>query len=842
MSKPIVVINASAGSGKTELMSNIFLYLLILNSTNHTTNKNFILALTFSKAAVNELKKRIINKILNLFYTQNEEKRKKLLLNILNSTNKIFSNNNININDIINKIHSHKTDILQNIYNLSVFTFDSFYSSLFKLLIFENLQINPNSNFSINTNYIVDNNEYEAFIKKFIFFLLSEPSNSHFFNYFINEQLENNFSTNYHFYLKEKIELFKNEKFLSLLKNKLNFTDSELDLFFEDLIKELSLNFQELSSFKKFLKSSKLLNKTINFLFDKINTFKKKYNEIFLEDLKINLLEYIKENKHIIYQILSKYKYILLDEFQDTSYNQYIILKEFIEEIISTTNEPSVFIVGDPKQNIYRWRNTDWTLLTDTIFKDFNNENFKRINQLEEFGINNYRSSKLIVEFNNLFFEKVIENFFKKNNELKKVYKNFKQNSITKLFGILKIRPIIPQNSNNENFNKEKYKWILEEISFLKEHNINDIAILVRKNEEAKEIYNYLFKNINNLPNNNIYSDSSISYESSPIIRFIIYFIASLYTNDTYHKNCAQINFYKINGHQLIEYDNLKEEIISEYPNFILLPFPIKVSLLFEYIKKTLKVSNDLESLIVTDFLDYATKLCFLQKNNEIEIIHDLLENLSLSINIINNPNSIKIMTIHKTKGLEFDGVIVNLTESFFQPYKSKNYLYLNLDNFFNENSKTLIFKEPNIELFQFLENLNTQDNISENLKILCNEIYNQTAKELNFKLIDIINLIYVAFTRAKKALIIKFDLINYSHLKNKTNFSYLSKNQNLIDKIKFDSLILKDTLIPAFNILYEKYKNLDTFFTQKFSFDEKEVKEGIIKNNLEFLQSTNKS
>ena len=94
----------------------------------------------------------------------------------------------------------------------------------------------------------------------------------------------------------------------------------------------------------------------------------------------------------------SRYHHIMLDEFQDTSLFQYENFKPLLDNSLASGNENMV--VGDVKQSIYRWRNSDWKILTSDLEEDFRHQDL-RIKKLDK----NYRSAENIVRFNNTLFQ-----------------------------------------------------------------------------------------------------------------------------------------------------------------------------------------------------------------------------------------------------------------------------------------------------------------------------------------------------------------------------------------------------------------------------------------------------
>ena len=92
-----------------------------------------------------------------------------------------------------------------------------------------------------------------------------------------------------------------------------------------------------------------------------------------------------------------KYVEIIVDEYQDTNGVQESILK-----LIASRTKPNLFFVGDVKQSIYRWRNSDWKLLNDEL-----GNQFKKPEELNDHVLGtNWRSCINVIQFNNSFFRK----------------------------------------------------------------------------------------------------------------------------------------------------------------------------------------------------------------------------------------------------------------------------------------------------------------------------------------------------------------------------------------------------------------------------------------------------
>ena len=109
-------------------------------------------------------------------------------------------------------------------------------------------------------------------------------------------------------------------------------------------------------------------------------------------------------------KIGTRLKYIMIDEFQDTSYLNWEALRPLVLESIDSGNRS--VIVGDVKQSIYRWRNGDWRILND-IEKGISygsDSSFYRLPTIVKLQ-KNYRTDGNIVEFNKELFSKGIESF-----------------------------------------------------------------------------------------------------------------------------------------------------------------------------------------------------------------------------------------------------------------------------------------------------------------------------------------------------------------------------------------------------------------------------------------------
>lgn len=129
-------------------------------------------------------------------------------------------------------------------------------------------------------------------------------------------------------------------------------------------------------------------------------------NIMVLSNTKDILSKFIDDsNAPFIYEkVGNRYDHYMIDEFQDTSVREWRNILPLLKEALASNKSASVFIVGDIKQSIYRWRGGDWRLLNSDAINDLGKENVS-IEPLK----NNYRSLGNIIKFNNSLISNVVE-------------------------------------------------------------------------------------------------------------------------------------------------------------------------------------------------------------------------------------------------------------------------------------------------------------------------------------------------------------------------------------------------------------------------------------------------
>ena len=444
----------------------------------------------------------------------------------------------------------------------------------------------------------------------------------------------------------------------------------------------------------------------------------------------------------------NRFKHFMIDEFQDTSKLQWENLKPLINNSLSEGKEN--LIVGDVKQSIYRWRNSDWKLLDNKIKEEFT------LQCSEEILPTNWRSSKNVIRFNNTIIKEAV-------NLLKKSF-NSKLNidsesNISELFdsAYSDIIQQVPDSASNGGYvsfkfydnEKDTEAWrsnIISQLPAIIEqaqdngYQLSDIAILTLKKSEGSEVANYLLnyaaENKSSKYKYNIISNEALWISSSYHVKFIMYLFKYLINPcKTY---TSQINL--IYNNYLSKTDN---NSVSEHNTELLPEISKKIEKIssFSLLETTEKIikefdlgQNTNEAIFVQSFIDLIHDFEQMQAGSINEFVSWWDEKGStLSISTPDGQDAINILTIHKSKGLEFKIVIIPFLD--WKTNRNSGYLWVNTD-------------VPPLDEIPYLPiHLN---------KSLSNSLFSKEyTDEILLQYIDTINLLYVAFTRAKDALIV---------------------------------------------------------------------------------------
>lgn len=463
------------------------------------------------------------------------------------------------------------------------------------------------------------------------------------------------------------------------------------------------------------------------------------------------------DTSFIFEKIGTEINHIFIDEFQDTSKLQWSCFKVLLDEVMSRGGFN--LIVGDVKQAIYRWRNSDWNILNniDSLFPkgtigNYNTEMLKNSSNTTV----NYRSQQNVVEFNNALFSAAVRmingtyntDLGTRLDDLRRAYNDVEQiPNKRSAKGYAEVR-ILQSGKNQQARTEAAYKQLMETLHTLLDDGVvkpSDITILIRKKKEIPQIVEDFNREF---PQHSIVSESAYELSSSSILRILIGALRYISRPED-----------KLNSLELaIAYNRyiLEKELtpgelfaIKESPETIL---PL------ELVEKQKRLSEEpineiLEQLIIIlelnkvegeapflySFLDYASE--YLQKNNcnLSEFIQGWDDELSERSIPEGQEESVRIMTIHKSKGLEFHTVIVpfcfgDITKEWHKMMKEK-----------------ILWCKPQDAPYNMIDLLPVEYLEKMRQSAYSEEYYRETL----FELVDNLNLLYVAFTRASHNLFI---------------------------------------------------------------------------------------
>jgi ATP-dependent helicase/nuclease subunit A len=458
-----------------------------------------------------------------------------------------------------------------------------------------------------------------------------------------------------------------------------------------------------------------------------------------------------KDQTPFIYEkIGNSFEHYMIDEFQDTSAIQWNNFKPLIDNSMGEGFENMV--VGDVKQSIYRWRNSDWKIFDKIINQDIGIERLK-VEKLDT----NYRSREKIVAFNNTIFS-VIPGLLDNQNEngnikIGDLYADARQMAGGKKEGGY-INFEFIEESEEEKFRDivlRKLPGIIENLQD-KGYRGSDIGILVRWNNEGSEILKYILdyrssagKEKRIKYNYEIISNESLILDQNPVVCFIISFLKWLTDpSDPISRALIFRNYLLATGRDISGAESLLVDYtVSEMENF----FPQDYCSFADQIKH-LSLFESVEKII--DFFSlgsypgnsaYLNSLqdCVLQfsANNSSEIPAFLdwwtVTGSKKSVVLSEHQDSIRVMTIHKSKGLQFRVVIL--------PFLTWQ---------LNHDKNPTIWIKPESPPFNKLALVPVKYRKSLAYSYFEVDYFEEKASSI----VDNLNLVYVAFTRAVDCLI----------------------------------------------------------------------------------------
>ena len=401
----------------------------------------------------------------------------------------------------------------------------------------------------------------------------------------------------------------------------------------------------------------------------KVRDMNEEANRFLLSDTQQLLHSLIKDSDSpfIFEKIGTQLEHIMIDEFQDTSTVQWQNFKVLLQECMSHADTENL-IVGDVKQSIYRWRSGDWRLL-NTIDREFTSNNGMIDIRPLEF---NYRSERRIIEFNNAFFTEAARQEYESQREeypdgaeqLKHAYADVAQKIPEKRGsnGYVSIN-LLPQ----EDYQEQTLNDIVDTVSQLLAVGTSPskIAILVRTNNYIPLVADYFSEH---LPDIRIVSDEAFRLDASVSICLLVQALHLLTHPDDLLAKATIAKIYQrsvlgntMNENELLIKDQslddlLPQDYIGHTAELLRLPLYELTERLYSIFQ--LERLNE-QSAYICAFYDQLNQFTLDNSTDIDAFISEWEESICSKTIQSSEINGIRILSIHKSKGLEFDNVII---------------------------------------------------------------------------------------------------------------------------------------------------------------------------------------
>ena len=511
-------------------------------------------------------------------------------------------------------------------------------------------------------------------------------------------------------------------------------------------------NFEKRDFYKAFLKNITPLS-LLNTISNELDKIQSEQNILSISEFNAIIHREIQNQPApFIYERLGeRYRQFFIDEFQDTSEMQWQNLIPLIDNSLSGLddfgNKGTLMIVGDPKQSIYRWRGgkAEQFIELSKEVNPFNNPD-KAIKHLNT----NYRSYSEVIEFNNAFFKLISTEF--SNTDYKDLYENHSfQHTNSKKGGYVNISflPVIEKNefADDEEVIEKSDLYVLTTLNTIQKvlregFAYKDIVILTRKRDQGIAVANYLTEQ--KIP---LLSSETLMIQNATEVRLIIHLLKYLNNSADLEAKANFLHFLavarkdEIPIHDFIS-KGMAQKSEVDFEKWLL---SFDVSLSFENVRK--KSLYEAVEIIISKFILPSEGNAYVQFFLDIVLERDIRNQAGIadflnywdknaekfSIPSPEGNNAVRIMTIHKSKGLEFPVVIMPFAEEDYSR-KPKDKLWLDTEDIDLGVPKALIDNSSAVEGF------------GEN----ASAVFNLKKQE---ELLDNINVLYVALTRAEEQL-----------------------------------------------------------------------------------------
>ncbi len=467
----------------------------------------------------------------------------------------------------------------------------------------------------------------------------------------------------------------------------------------------------------------------------------------------LHLITQTDQSPFIYEKVGTRFENFMIDEFQDTSRIQWNNFSHLLENSMAEGFDN--LVVGDVKQSIYRWRNSDWRILGQELSGLIDNDRF-----LSEPLFVNWRSRSNIIEFNNELFKVIPGQIDESLSQyslpvsFKKLYSGAYQTDPGKKQGGYTMIQFIAESKETswKDIVIERLPGIVELVQD-KGYKASDIGIIVRERKEGALVLKRMIDYANNCTpekkvryNYNLVSNDSLLLSNSPVICFIISVLKVVNDSSDMISRAAMLRFYilardgnNVSSVPLVS-DTMKKVSEDYFPeDYELFLDRIRQFTLFEAIEHIIDFfdlgSYRYNVAYLSTFQDYVTGFMG-SKNSDIPAFLEWWETTGANKSVIlpANEDAIRVLTIHKAKGLEYKVVILPfLSWEMDHPPHNHPFLWL----------------KPSVAPFDELGIVTVKYG-----KDLTETIFADNYKEEKYSVyLDNLNLLYVALTRAKDAI-----------------------------------------------------------------------------------------
>lgn len=508
----------------------------------------------------------------------------------------------------------------------------------------------------------------------------------------------------------------------------------------------------------------------IDKVYDFIEKFREENNTILLSDTNSLLHEIIGESDApFVYERVGLWlKHFLIDEFQDTSRMQWLNIKPLLNE--SMANDSDSLIIGDEKQCIYRFRDSDPTLLQSQVQSCFPGRTTVSGNAADD--NTNWRSAPQVVEFNNDLFA-VLSSYVGVGN----IYANVRQGIPDRgkpYSGYVSVMPIEAKSA--EEFEGATLKRMTDEMErqLRNGYHYSELCVLVRNRREGTPVIERLMEIAHTagmpdceyplLSKANVISDDAMMLSSSPAVRIIISTLRAFAsprsrnqddredkTPAKFHSRAELLDMLNRFNHfsglgnssvQALELalsdSDCRWDARSDLPSMECFNLPSLVEYIIQHRISPQEREN--QNMFISAFQDIVCDYCATSTPDVGGFVKWWdLSSSRFTVSAPMDSMAIRVMTIHKAKGLEFKCTHI--------PFLDYDVLKFRSHQWFE--SQTLPGIDPEI--------------IPPMLPIVPGRILEKTAFGVQFdrivreQLLDELNVLYVAFTRAGQELIASY-------------------------------------------------------------------------------------